>query len=108
MADTNTNEKKHKGSKARKWKRVAKGGGKLSCKIEGCKRAYRAKGYCYFHFQKWRTGELPKARYDSCNTEKCTKKQFKAGLCQAHYNEKTGKGAPAAAAASASPAPAAS
>jgi hypothetical protein len=39
--ETKTNEKKHKGSKAKKWKRVAKGGGKKACKVEGFKRAYR-------------------------------------------------------------------
>jgi hypothetical protein len=96
--------KKHKGSQAKKWKRSAKGGSKKTCSVEGCKRAYRAKGYCYFHFQKWRKGELPHARYKSCNHEKCTKKQFKTGLCQTHYNEKHGK---VAAAAPAAPAPAA-
>jgi len=107
VAETKTNEKKHKGSKAKKWKRAAKGAGKKACKVEGCKRAYRAKGYCYFHFQKWRKGELPKARYTACNTEKCTKKQFKAGLCQTHYNEKMGKAAAAAAPAAPAAAPAA-
>lgn len=95
MAET-TETKKHKGSLAKKWKRLAKGGGTKTCTVEGCKRAYRAKGYCYFHFQKWRRGELPHARYASCNAEKCTKKQFKAGLCQTHFNEKTGKAAAAA------------
>ena len=102
MAETKTHE--HKGSKAKKWKRAAKGGGKKACSVAGCKRAYRAKGYCYFHFQKWRRGELPHARYKSCNAEKCTKKQFKAGLCQTHYNEKIGKAAAAAAPAAAAPA----
>lgn len=95
MAD---NAKKHKGSKAKKWKRAPRGGGKKTCQVKDCKRPYRAKGYCFFHFAKWRAGELPHARYDSCNTEKCTKKQFKAGLCQTHYNESIGKKeAPAAA-----------
>ena len=96
MAEKNTNEKKHKGSKAKKWKRTAKGGGKKTCKVEGCKRAYRAKGYCYFHYQKWRKGELPKTRYDTCYAEKCLKKLFKGGLCETHYNEKIGKPAAAA------------
>jgi len=95
--------KKHKGSLAKKWKRAAKGGGKKACSVEGCKRAYRAKGFCYFHYQKWRRGELPHGRYKSCNAEKCTKKQFKAGLCQTHYNEKIGKAAAAAAPAPAAP-----
>jgi len=102
VAETTT--KKHKGSQAKKWKRTARGGGKKTCKVEGCKRVYRAKGYCFFHFSKWRKGELPKARYTACNTPKCTKKQFKAGLCQTHYNETIGKGAAAAAPAAAAPA----
>jgi hypothetical protein len=103
VADTT---KKHKGSKAKKWKVAPKGGGKKSCSVSGCKRAYRAKGYCFFHYQKWRRGELGHARYRTCNAEKCTKKQLKAGLCQVHYNEKIGKkeAAPAPAAAPAAPA----
>ncbi len=97
MAETKA-AKAHKGSKAKKWKRAARGGGKVACKVQGCKRPYRAKGYCFFHYGQWRAGDLPKARYDSCIAEKCTKKQFKAGLCQTHYNESIGKkeAAPAA------------
>ena len=92
MAETETaaKAKKHKGSKIKKWKRVAKGAGK-ACKVEGCKRPYRAKGYCFFHYEHWRSGELPKARYTPCTAEKCTKKPFKDRLCQTHYNEKIGK-----------------
>ena len=104
MAETS---KKHKGSKAKKWKRIARGGGKKTCQVKDCKRPYRAKGYCFFHHAKWRAGELPKARYDACNTEKCTKKQLKAGLCQTHYNESIGKKEVAAPAAPPAAAPAA-
>ena len=109
MAETENaaKAKKHKGSQAKKWKRQAKGGGEKACKIEGCKRPYRAKGYCHFHYQHWRVGDLPKARYTPCKAEKCTKKQFKDGLCQIHYNEKVGKknaAAPAPAAAPTAPA----
>lgn len=32
------------------------------CSIEGCRRPYKAKGYCIVHYQKWRKGELPKPR----------------------------------------------
>jgi len=92
--------KKHKGTQAKKWKRVAKGNGKKACTVEGCKRPYRAKGYCFFHYQHWRKGELGHARYDSCNHEKCTKPQHKAGLCETHWKEKMGiKDEPPAAAA---------
>ncbi len=82
-----TTEKAHKGSQAKQWKRKAKGGGKKSCKVAGCMRAYRAKGYCFFHYQAWRRGELGKARYDICNQPECKVKQFKAGLCEKHFNE---------------------
>jgi hypothetical protein len=40
-----------------------KGGAGKKCSIEGCKRAYQAKGYCFFHYDKWKNGELPKARH---------------------------------------------
>lgn len=88
MAETTT--KKHKGSQIKKWKRVARGGGKVACKVEGCKRPYRAKGYCFHHYKAWRQGELGASRYNPCKAEKCTKRPFKAGLCQTHYNEKMG------------------
>ncbi len=90
MAETT---KKHKGSQAKKWKRMPKAGGAKTCSVDGCKRPYRAKGYCFFHFQKWRRGEMPDSRYKTCNVEKCTKKQFKSGLCETHYTEKKGKAA---------------
>jgi hypothetical protein len=80
-----------------------------TCKVKGCKRPYRAKGYCNAHFHKWRGGDLPKARYSTCNhgvkklkhgeKKECLKKVFKAGLCEAHYQAKFAKKAPAAAAA---------
>ncbi|MBS2030190.1 MAG: vegetative protein [Deltaproteobacteria bacterium] len=82
--------------------RAAKGGGKKKCSIEGCKRPYRAKGFCYFHYAKWTDGALPHARYKTCNKADCKKKQFKSGLCETHYNEM--KGITAAAPAAAAPA----
>ncbi len=69
---------------------------KKTCKMKGCKRPYRAKGYCTTHYQQWRTGGLPKARYDTCNhgvkklkhgeKKECLKRVFRAGLCEEHYN----------------------
>ncbi|MFH1653761.1 MAG: hypothetical protein ABIE74_06865 [Pseudomonadota bacterium] len=57
-----------------------------TCKIEGCKRAYRAKGYCNVHFRKWRRGEIEaKPRYKTCSEEKCCKKIHRFGLCEQHY-----------------------
>jgi hypothetical protein len=86
--------------------------GEKSCKIKGCKRPYRAKGYCNVHYQKWRKGELEKPRYKTCNfgvnklkrgeKKECLKKVFRGGLCEEHYQasfskEKAPKEAEAAA-----------
>lgn len=43
------------------------------CKVEGCKRPYRAKAYCIMHYRLWRHGELPKSRYKICTKEGCKK-----------------------------------
>lgn len=75
--------------------RAAKSGGKKTCTVEGCKRPYRAKGYCFFHYDQWREGKLGHARYNTCSKPDCKKKVFKAGMCEQHYNEATGKGAAA-------------
>lgn len=59
-----------------------------TCKAEGCKRVYRAKGYCTVHFHKWRRGEMPKkSRYKICGEENCRKPLFRFGLCETHYSE---------------------
>src|SRR2546423_8374848 len=75
----------------------------LKCGIEGCKRAYQAKGYCFFHYDKWKNGELPKGRYNTCSKEGCLKKVVAHGLCAEHQPKK-GAAAPAAAPAAAAPA----
>ena len=90
-----------------------------SCKIKGCKRPYRAKGYCNVHYQKWRNGELEKPRYKTCNfgvnklkrgeKKECLKKVFRGGLCEEHYQasfkkEKASKAAEAAPAEAKAPA----
>ena len=92
--------KKKVGNRFKKWPRVAKGNGK-TCTVGECKRPYRAKGYCFFHFKKWRQGELPHSRYRVCSKPECRKKVLKAGLCEQHVNEarKASADAPAAAAA---------
>ena len=92
----------------------AKGGGKKTCAVQGCKRAYRAKDLCFFHYKKWRRGELEKrpARYETCNKENCRKKVLAHGMCQEHFDawkasRKSAKlkaGAGAAAAPAAAPA----
>src|SRR5512135_2964738 len=100
-------------AKSKKKAPAAKGGGKKSCSIQGCKRAYRAKGLCFFHYKKWRRGELEKrpARYDTCGKEACKKKVVGHGLCQEHFDawkasRKSAKLAAAPAAAPAAEAPA--
>ena len=79
----------------KKWPRVAKAGGKKACGVEGCKRPYRAKNYCFFHFKKWRQGELPHSRYRTCSKPDCRTKTFKAGLCEKHHGEAYKKAAAA-------------
>ena len=67
------------------------------CSVEGCKRPYRAKGFCNTHFKKWRDGEMPqKSRYKICGEEKCRQPMFRHGKCEEHYNAVIGKAAPAA------------
>jgi len=61
------------------------------CRIEGCKRPYRAKGYCNVHYKKWRRGELGKARYKTCSEEGCRAKVYRWGLCEEHYQAKLRK-----------------
>ena len=89
MAETTERKKTHaphaKGVEGRK------------CSIEGCKRAYQAKGYCFFHYDKWKAGELPKGRYKTCSKEGCHKKVVAHGLCAEHQAKKAGAPAPAAA-----------
>ncbi len=79
-----------------------KGGGDKKCSIEGCKRAYQAKGYCFFHYDKWKNGELPKSRYKTCSKEGCLKKVVAHGLCAEHQPKKAGEAAAPAAAPAAS------
>jgi hypothetical protein len=67
---------------------AAKGRGKKTCSAPGCKRAYRAKGLCFFHYKKWRRGELEAkpARYVTCSKPDCKKKVFAHGLCETHHD----------------------
>jgi len=89
----------------------AKSNGKKSCSVEGCKRGYRAKGYCFFHYKKWRAGELTHGRYKICSTADCRKKATQHGMCEEHHAtwraSRKGVDAKAAAPAAAPPAAAA-
>ena len=60
--------------------------GAKKCSVEGCKRPYRAKGYCVTHYKLWRRGELEghKARYKLCSKEACKKAAGRYGLCDEH------------------------
>lgn len=76
-------------------------GATRSCRVDGCKRPYRAKGYCNVHYAKWRRGELGKGRYKTCNLgakkrkrgekKECLKPVYRRGLCEEHYQAKFGK-----------------
>lgn len=71
------------------------------CKIQGCKRPYKAKGYCNVHYQRWRKGDLTKTRYKTCHfgvnklhrneKKECLKPVFSRGLCEEHFNAEFGK-----------------
>lgn len=41
-----------------------------ACKIKGCKRPYRAKGYCNVHYRRWRKGDLGSARHSTAGKKK--------------------------------------
>ena len=57
------------------------------CSIEGCKRPYRAKGYCVTHYKLWRRGEVEghTARYKTCTKEACRKPRMHGSLCEEHF-----------------------
>ena len=61
------------------------------CKLENCKRPYRAKDYCNVHYKKWRQGELKHSRYKTCGNEACRKPMKAKGLCADHYQAEYGK-----------------
>jgi hypothetical protein len=73
-------------AKPKKKPPTAKSTGK-TCTIEGCSRAYRAKGYCFFHYKKWRRDELEgrSPRYETCGKENCRKKVAVHGMCEEHH-----------------------
>ncbi|MBI3185720.1 MAG: vegetative protein [Myxococcales bacterium] len=71
----------------KQWPRRPRGGEGKACSVANCKRPYRAKGYCFFHYKKWRHGELAHARYRTCSKPDCRKKMAKEGFCEQHYAE---------------------
>ncbi|MGO9062787.1 MAG: hypothetical protein ACLQU2_36315 [Candidatus Binataceae bacterium] len=75
---------------------------KGNCKAKDCAHEAVAKHYCRKHYRLWKAGEMPKARYKICTTEKCRKPRYRGSLCETHYTAAHGKAAPAAAPAAAS------
>src|SRR6202022_3141298 len=71
------------------WPRRAKAGGKKACTMAECKRPYRAKGYCFFHFKKWRQGDLPHTRYRVCSKPECRPRTGRGGRGEKNYDETT-------------------
>lgn len=61
------------------------------CKIENCKRPYRAKSFCNVHYKKWRQGEFQHTRYKTCGNESCRKPMKAKGLCADHFQAEYGK-----------------
>ena len=76
--------------KLTKWPRASRGGAEKKCSVAGCKRPYRAKSYCFFHYKKWRQGELPHSRYRTCSKAECRQKVVRHGLCEKHEAEARG------------------
>jgi hypothetical protein len=64
------------------------------CKMKGCKRSYKAKGYCKTHYRKWRHGEYGHARYKTCKDMGCMKPMAKNrhGYCEDHFQNYYVKG----------------
>ena len=87
--------KKEKAAKTAKPAETAEKAAAPSCQVKGCKRPYRAKGYCVTHYKGWRRGELGKGRYRRCKKEGCNKPMVRRGLCAEHVAPKAAA-APAA------------
>jgi len=90
MPATTPQKKKTTTPQKKGWARQPKGSPENACTVDGCKRPYRAKGYCYFHFKKWRQGELPHSRYRTCSKAECRQKAVRHGLCEKHESEARG------------------
>jgi hypothetical protein len=65
------------------------------CTIDNCKREYKAKGYCKFHYKEWRHGKFGMARYKTCKDNGGCRKPAslnKHGYCEEHFNNYYVKG----------------
>jgi hypothetical protein len=68
--------------------KTSKARAESKCSKEGCKRPYRAKGYCNVHYRLWRHAAegFKKTRYKICTKEGCKKPRVKTGgsACAEH------------------------
>jgi hypothetical protein len=83
-----TTARKSAPQKAKKSAPAAKAAGKKTCSVAGCRRAYRAKGFCFFHYKKWRRGEVegrPGRWLGTCSKAECKKQAVQHGLCPEHF-----------------------
>ena len=63
-------------------------GNRKDCSVEGCKRPYRAKSFCFSHYRKWRRGEQgTNQRFKTCGKEDCKQKVLAHGLCTEHQKK---------------------
>jgi hypothetical protein len=69
-----------------------------ACQVSGCKREYRAKGYCKTHYRKWRNGAFGNERYTTCKDNECRRPQGlnRFGYCEEHFQNYYVKGEKAA------------
>ena len=77
---------------------VAKGRG---CSVDGCTRVHLARGFCHFHYYRWkRTGnpepELPE-RFATCSINGCLRKHYGRGFCRMHWDRVRRTGRPGSA-----------
>jgi hypothetical protein len=78
-----------------------------NCRNEGCSQpAKGGKGYCRRHYNAWKRGALPKARFKTCRVEGCHKRIAARGRCEEHVARDYPGKRPAQPAEAASPTPA--
>lgn len=57
-----------------------------NCRHDGCKQQSNAgRGYCRRHYNAWKRGALPKARFKTCRVEGCHKRVAGRGRCEEHF-----------------------
>lgn len=61
-----------------------------SCSIEGCERPHEARGWCSYHYKRWRAYGDPLAadrrtKNRICSVDGCERKHAARGLCHTHW-----------------------